>query len=305
MCAKTPRFDGNTSCFAGLANALEELSGRLGLLRLREARATAAARVAEQRELRDQEQSTARFGDRVIHFAGSVFEDPQTDQLVRQLLSVFFAVVATDTDKNAEPRADLPDDLARDRYRRSTHPLNHGPHESWGSVSDCGPMSSRYPDPPQSRPLTDLPVWTEGLTRLLDDAFLIPGTNIRVGFDALLGLVAPGAGDAMTALTTGLLLIEGFKRRVPRVILLRMLLNVLVDAIVGAVPLLGDVFDVFHRASRKNLELLKQHAGRNRQKPGFADYAVVGLALLCLLALIALPVVVGLGLIHLVAALVE
>lgn len=166
-------------------------------------------------------------------------------------------------------------------------------------------MSSRYPDPPQSRPLTDLPVWTEGLTRLLDDAFLIPGTNIRVGFDALLGLVAPGAGDAMTALTTGLLLIEGFKRRVPRVILLRMLLNVLVDAIVGAVPLLGDVFDVFHRASRKNLELLKQHAGRNRQKPGFADYAVVGLALLCLLALIALPVVVGLGLIHLVAALVE
>jgi hypothetical protein len=166
-------------------------------------------------------------------------------------------------------------------------------------------MSSRFPEPEQNRARADLPAWTEGLARMLDDAFLIPGTNIRVGFDALLGLVAPGAGDAVTAVVTGLLLIEGFKQRVPRVILFRMLLNLLVDAIVGAVPLLGDVFDVFHRASRKNLLLLQQHAGRDRTKPGFTDYAVVGLALLCLLGLLLLPIVVGLGLIHLVARLAE
>jgi hypothetical protein len=166
-------------------------------------------------------------------------------------------------------------------------------------------MSSRYPEPLEARTPAELPAWTEAVARLLDDAFVIPGTNVRVGFDAVLGLIAPGAGDAVTAFVTGLYLVEGFKQRVPRVILFRMLLNLLVDAVIGAVPLLGDVFDVFHRASRKNLELLRQHAGRDRRPPGFADYAVVGLALLCLLALLALPVVLGVALIHLVASVGE
>jgi len=166
-------------------------------------------------------------------------------------------------------------------------------------------MSSRYPEPLENEERDELPAWTEGVTRLLDDVFVIPGTNVRVGFDALLGLIAPGAGDAVTAFVTGLLLVEGFKRRVPRVILFRMLLNLLVDALVGAVPVFGDVFDVFHRAGRKNLELLREHAGRDRRKPGFADYAVVGFALLCLLGLLLLPIVLGLGMIHLVARLAE
>jgi hypothetical protein len=151
----------------------------------------------------------------------------------------------------------------------------------------------------------ELPAWAEGLTRLLDDAFVIPGTKVRVGLDALLGLVAPGAGDAVTAFVTGMLVVEGFKRRVPSVVLLRMLVNVLVDSIVGAIPIAGDVFDVFYRSNRKNLELLRQHAGSVERKPGFSDYAVVGLALLCLLGLLLLPVVIGLGAIHLLAGLSE
>jgi hypothetical protein len=138
---------------------------------------------------------------------------------------------------------------------------------------------------------------------LLDDAFVVPGTNLRVGFDAVLGLIAPGAGDAVTAFVTAALVLEGFKRRVPTVVLLRMLTNLLVDALIGAIPIAGDLFDAFYRANRKNLELLQRHAGRIDRKPGFADYAVVGLALLCLLGLLMLPVVVGIGLVHFVARL--
>lgn len=167
-------------------------------------------------------------------------------------------------------------------------------------------MSSKEHSPRRTSGVNpELPAWTEGLTRLLDDAFLVPGTNVRVGFDALLGLIAPGAGDAVTAFLTGVLVLEGFKRRVPSVVLLRMLVNVLVDALIGAIPIAGDLFDVLYRANRKNLELLQKHGGRSERKPGFSDYAVVGLALICLLGLLLLPVVVGLGLIHFVASLTE
>jgi hypothetical protein len=150
-----------------------------------------------------------------------------------------------------------------------------------------------------------LPQWTHALARLLDDAFAIPGTGVRVGMDAILGLVAPGAGDALTSIATAMLILEGFKRRVPTVILLRMLLNLTIDAVIGSIPVLGDVFDAFHRAARKNLELLQRHGGTAPLTPRPVDYLVVGFALLCVLALLALPVVVGLGLIHFVASLAE
>jgi len=165
-------------------------------------------------------------------------------------------------------------------------------------------MPRSYSDPRSDLPVrAPLPQWTEAVARLLDDAFVIPGTGVRVGLDAILGLVAPGAGDALTSIVTAALILEGFKRRVPTVILLRMLLNVAIDAVIGSIPVLGDLFDVVHRAARKNVELLARHGGTAPQNPRAVDYAVVGLALVCVLALLALPVVIGLGLIHLVASL--
>lgn len=169
-------------------------------------------------------------------------------------------------------------------------------------------MARSNSDYPTDLPLAaraPLPQWAHALTRLLDDAFVIPGTGVRVGMDAILGLVAPGAGDALTSIVTAMLILEGFKRRVPTVILLRMLLNVAIDAVVGSIPVLGDVFDVVHRAARKNLELLQRHGGTAPLEPRAIDYVVVGFALICVLALLALPVVIGLGLIHLVATLAE
>ena len=156
---------------------------------------------------------------------------------------------------------------------------------------------------PLARPPT-IPPWARALVRLLDRAFVIPGTQIEVGLDPILGFFAPGAGDLVGALATLTLFHLGFKLRVPRVILLRMLLNVAVDAIVGTVPFLGDAFDLFYRAAQKNLALIEKYGGTAPTKPGFGDYAVVGLAALVALALLALPVLAGFGLLYLTARLV-
>jgi hypothetical protein len=85
--------------------------------------------------------------------------------------------------------------------------------------------------------------------------------------------------------------VVAFRSGVPAVVMLRMLVNVGVDAIVGSVPLLGDLFDAAYRANEKNLALLERHADPGR-RPTTSDYAVVGFVMAALLALIVLPFVV-------------
>ncbi|MGC4091304.1 MAG: DUF4112 domain-containing protein [Polyangiaceae bacterium] len=157
--------------------------------------------------------------------------------------------------------------------------------------------------PPQ-KPLanvSNVPPWAHAVVRLLDRAFVIPGTNIEVGLDPILGLLAPGAGDLVGALATLSLFHLGFKLRVPRVILLRMLLNVALDAILGTVPVAGDAFDLFYRAAQRNLALIEKHGGSAPAQPSLGDYAVVGAAVLVAVALLALPVLAGFGLLYLTA----
>lgn len=96
------------------------------------------------------------------------------------------------------------------------------------------------------------------LARLLDNAFAVPGTNWRFGWDSLIGLV-PGAGDVATALLASYIVAEAAKLGVPRRTLWRMLANVAIDMAGGAVPFAGDVFDFAFKANRKNLKLLEQH----------------------------------------------
>lgn len=98
------------------------------------------------------------------------------------------------------------------------------------------------------------------LTRWLETALRIPGTQIRFGADALLGLI-PGVGDAAGALLSGWLIVKAARQQAPAPLLGRMLGNVLVDALVGVVPLLGDLFDIGFRANTRNLRLLEQHLG--------------------------------------------
>ena len=102
---------------------------------------------------------------------------------------------------------------------------------------------------------------TDGLERfawLMDRAFKVPGTNIRVGLDALIGLL-PFGGDALMGLLQAGLVVVGVTRyNVPRSVAIRMILNVLLDMGIGSIPLVGDIFDVFFKANTRNIQLLKQ-----------------------------------------------
>jgi hypothetical protein len=99
------------------------------------------------------------------------------------------------------------------------------------------------------------------LATLFDVAFLIPGTKIRFGVEALLRLV-PGIGDAAASVLSLYLIYEAAKLDVPATLLARMLVNVALEAAAGAVPVAGDAFDVMFRANRRNVTLLRQYFAR-------------------------------------------
>jgi hypothetical protein len=115
--------------------------------------------------------------------------------------------------------------------------------------------------------------WLRWWAELLDSRFRIPGTGIRFGIDPILSLI-PGLGDLASPIYAIALLLEGVRRRVPRVILLRMLGNALLDAIIGAVPIAGTVGDIFWRANIRNLAMLERHA-KGGVRPGRSDYVFV------------------------------
>jgi hypothetical protein len=99
------------------------------------------------------------------------------------------------------------------------------------------------------------------LATAFDTAFLLPGTNIRFGVESLLRLV-PGIGDAAASLLSCYLLFEARRLGVPKLLFARMVMNVLLEGTVGAVPIAGDAFDVFFRANRRNVALLREHFAR-------------------------------------------
>jgi hypothetical protein len=123
--------------------------------------------------------------------------------------------------------------------------------------------------------------------RLLDSAFELPGTRIRLGWDPILGLV-PWLGDVLTALMATVMIVHAHQMRLPRVVQLRMLFNVAIDMLLGIVPLAGDVADVFWRANARNLALIERHVAR----PGPAsagDWLFVIGVLALILAIAAIP----------------
>lgn len=101
----------------------------------------------------------------------------------------------------------------------------------------------------------------DALATLMDTALVVPGTNIRFGLDALIGLF-PGIGDAITTAISLYIVSEARALGAPPLLIGRMLANVAVDGLVGAVPLVGDAFDVAFRANRRNMALLRDHLDR-------------------------------------------
>ncbi|MEZ4286963.1 MAG: DUF4112 domain-containing protein [Polyangiales bacterium] len=114
--------------------------------------------------------------------------------------------------------------------------------------------------------------WPETIVRILDDGLRIPGTTFRFGFDAILGLLLPVAGDSITGMGSVTLLTLAIRRGVPTVVLLRMVMNIVVDVLLGAIPFVGDAFDLVWRSNRMNLELIERHAKDERQT-SITDYA--------------------------------
>lgn len=96
------------------------------------------------------------------------------------------------------------------------------------------------------------------VARLMDSLFAIPGTRIRLGLDAIIGLV-PVVGDVLAQIIAGYIIWEAKQLGVSRLTLWRMAANTLIDTAIGAVPIVGDAFDVAFRANMKNLRLVQRH----------------------------------------------
>lgn len=98
----------------------------------------------------------------------------------------------------------------------------------------------------------------ERLAKVLDEAIRLPGTGIKVGLDALIGLI-PGVGDAAGLALGSWLVYEAHRLGAPAELKWKMARNVAIDALSGFVPVLGDLVDVAYRSNRRNVELLRRH----------------------------------------------
>ena len=122
----------------------------------------------------------------------------------------------------------------------------------------------------------------ETLAHALDGLFRIPGTDWRFGLDALVGMI-PGVGDAATSVAAFSILVAAVRYRVPKVVILRMALNLAIDYVVGSIPLVGDAFDFVWKANTKNLRLLKTRGREVQLGAGTNAGDYVFVAVVCVL----------------------
>ena len=126
----------------------------------------------------------------------------------------------------------------------------------------------------------------------MDEAISVPGTRMRVGFDALIGLI-PGVGDIIGSLLSTWIIAGALRHRVPAPIIIRMVFNIAVDLVFGAVPVAGDVFDFLFEENMKNMRLLEKHRDRRRPPRSTAAIASTALAILLFFVLLSIAAVAG------------
>lgn len=156
-------------------------------------------------------------------------------------------------------------------------------------------MAPRPKDtPPKDIPHKDIPI--DRLDRLawfLDNSIKIPGINYRIGLDGIIGLI-PGIGDAAGTLLSMYILSEAAQAKLPRSVLMRMGWNIAVDTVIGAIPVVGDIFDVTWKANARNVRLIKEYRHATRQTTRQSRWVMVGIiaALILVIALITVGAVV-------------
>lgn len=151
---------------------------------------------------------------------------------------------------------------------------------------------------------TDLARQTPGdvrrLARWMDEAFVVPGTRFRVGWDGLLGLI-PGAGDLLTTLPALWIVLRSVNLGVSKVVAARMVLNILIENVIGAVPLIGDLFDFAWKANRRNLGLLERYLADpsvTRRRSSISLAGTVTLLIAVAAGLVAIPIFILIWLIE-------
>ena len=128
--------------------------------------------------------------------------------------------------------------------------------------------------------------WVEALSRLMDSQFRLPGTNFKFGLDPVLGFI-PLAGTLSTYAVSGLLVLTMARHGASRKLIIMMFGNILLDAIIGSIPILGNLFDFVYKANDRNVRLLRRHYQEGKYTgSGSGIIAILILSLLALLALI-------------------
>ncbi len=125
------------------------------------------------------------------------------------------------------------------------------------------------------------------VARLMDSLFTVPGTRIKFGLDPLIGLI-PALGSPISAFVSLFLLAQSARYKLPRVVLARMALNILINAALDAVPVVGDTISIFFRSNAMNYELLRKHAGKqgvSTKRDWLFIYALFGCLAFLLLAI--------------------
>lgn len=127
------------------------------------------------------------------------------------------------------------------------------------------------------------------LALIMDEFVRVPGTKFRIGLDPIIGLL-PGVGDTASAITSALALIYAARRGLPKIVLARMALNILINELIGIVPGIGDAFSFWFKSNKRNYELLQRHVHAPTQARK-SDWIFVG----AVLAILFLVVCAGLA----------
>ena len=139
------------------------------------------------------------------------------------------------------------------------------------------------------------------LALIMDDFVKLPGTKFRFGLDPLMGLL-PGIGDTGSTIISALALIAAARRGLPKILLARMSLNILINEAIGIVPIAGDAISFWFKSNARNYELLKRHTAAPRRSTK-SDWIFVGFVLFALLLILVASLAVSLWLLHQMAKL--
>jgi len=130
--------------------------------------------------------------------------------------------------------------------------------------------------------------WAERIAGQLDSKFRLPGTNFRFGFDPIIGLI-PFLGDSVTFVISSMLVLAMVRKKVSGKLLTLMIGNILLDTIIGSIPILGNIFDFAYKANQRNVRLMKRHYQEGKyQGSGVKTLVIFAILLIVLFALILL-----------------